>query len=192
MFFTSDLEGVQGKYDVVTCLDVMIHYPQDKADAMVQHLATLADKRLIVSFAPYTFSLALLKRIGARAGAAGTRRGRAPCVPIELPCPPAQRRRQAATANPSAQTTPRRALLAQNVSSQMGSPSQSHPAPPRPPQGSSSRAPPRRPAPTSTRRTTSRRPSARRARAAAPLQRKCCPRCIRIPWVGGEHPAKCA
>lgn len=66
VFYSSDLEGVKGKYDVVTCLDVMIHYPQDKADAMVQHLASLAEKRLIVSFAPYTFSLALLKRIGAR------------------------------------------------------------------------------------------------------------------------------
>lgn len=42
----------------------MIHYPQDKADAMVQHLASLANKRLIVSFAPYTVGLALLKRFG--------------------------------------------------------------------------------------------------------------------------------
>lgn len=37
---------------------------QDKADAMVGHLASLAEDRLIISFAPYTFSLALLKRIG--------------------------------------------------------------------------------------------------------------------------------
>ena len=63
-FFTSDLESVTGKYHTVTCLDVMIHYPQDKADAMVQHLASLADKRLIVSFAPKTLAYSILKRIG--------------------------------------------------------------------------------------------------------------------------------
>jgi len=63
-FDALDLESVSGKYNTVTCLDVMIHYPQDKADAMVGHLASLAEDRLIISFAPYTFSLALLKRIG--------------------------------------------------------------------------------------------------------------------------------
>lgn len=52
VFEAKDLESVDGKYHTVTCLDVMIHYPQDKADAMVQHLASLADKRLILSFAP--------------------------------------------------------------------------------------------------------------------------------------------
>ncbi|CAG9463690.1 unnamed protein product [Pedinophyceae sp. YPF-701] len=63
-FDTSDLESVSGKYDVVTCLDVMIHYPQDKADAMVSHLASLADKKLILSFAPKTPYYSVLKRIG--------------------------------------------------------------------------------------------------------------------------------
>lgn len=42
----------------------MIHYPQAKADAMVQHLASLAEERLVISFAPYTPLLALLKRVG--------------------------------------------------------------------------------------------------------------------------------
>ena len=64
VFATSDLESVTGKYHTVTCLDVMIHYPQDKADAMVQHLASLADKRLIISFAPKTLAYTILKRIG--------------------------------------------------------------------------------------------------------------------------------
>jgi magnesium-protoporphyrin O-methyltransferase len=64
VFATSDLESVTGKYHTVTCLDVMIHYPQDKADAMVQHLASLADKRLIISFAPKTLAYSILKRIG--------------------------------------------------------------------------------------------------------------------------------
>jgi len=63
-FFTSDLESVSGKFHTVTCLDVMIHYPQSKADAMVQHLASLAEKRLIVSFAPKTLAYSVLKRIG--------------------------------------------------------------------------------------------------------------------------------
>lgn len=64
VFEAKDLESVQGRYDTVCCLDVMIHYPQDKADAMVQHLASLADRRVVVSFAPYTPQYALLKRIG--------------------------------------------------------------------------------------------------------------------------------
>jgi magnesium-protoporphyrin O-methyltransferase len=29
-FSTSDLESLSGKYDTVTCVDVMIHYPTDK------------------------------------------------------------------------------------------------------------------------------------------------------------------
>lgn len=37
---------------------------QDRVDAMVAHLASLADTRLIVSFAPWTPQYALLKRIG--------------------------------------------------------------------------------------------------------------------------------
>jgi len=55
---------VTGKYHTVTCLDVMIHYPQDKADAMISHLAGLAEERLIISFAPKTPYYSLLKRIG--------------------------------------------------------------------------------------------------------------------------------
>lgn len=37
---------------------------QDSVDGMIQHLASLADKQLILSFAPKTFGLSLLKRIG--------------------------------------------------------------------------------------------------------------------------------
>ena len=37
---------------------------QDKMAAMVKHLASLADGRLILSFAPFTPALLLLKRIG--------------------------------------------------------------------------------------------------------------------------------
>jgi magnesium-protoporphyrin O-methyltransferase len=63
-FSASDLESLQGRYDTVICLDVFIHYPQAAAEEMVRHLAGLAERRLIVSFAPYTPLLALLKGIG--------------------------------------------------------------------------------------------------------------------------------
>lgn len=63
-FEVSDLESLSGKYDTVVCLDVLIHYPQSKADGMIAHLASLAEKRLILSFAPKTFYYDLLKRIG--------------------------------------------------------------------------------------------------------------------------------
>ena len=55
-FSASDLESIDGKYNTVTCLDVMIHYPQDKVDDMVTHLASLSDDRLIISFAPKTLA----------------------------------------------------------------------------------------------------------------------------------------
>jgi magnesium-protoporphyrin O-methyltransferase len=48
----------------VICLDVFIHYPQAAAEEMVRHLAAMAERHLIVSFAPYTPLLALLKGIG--------------------------------------------------------------------------------------------------------------------------------
>lgn len=63
-FKACDLESESGKYHTVACLDVMIHYPQAKADAMITHLASLADERLIISFAPFTIPYAILKRIG--------------------------------------------------------------------------------------------------------------------------------
>lgn len=60
----SDLESLSGNYDTVICLDVFIHYPQQPAEAMVRHLASMAEKHLIVSFAPYTPLLAALKKFG--------------------------------------------------------------------------------------------------------------------------------
>ncbi|MGL6135536.1 MAG: magnesium protoporphyrin IX methyltransferase [Prochlorococcaceae cyanobacterium] len=63
-FSASDLESLDGRYDTVICLDVFIHYPQAAAEEMVRHLAAMAEKHLIVSFAPYTPLLALLKGIG--------------------------------------------------------------------------------------------------------------------------------
>ncbi len=63
-FMTQDLAKLAGKYHTVICLDVLIHYPADEAAAMIDHLASLADRRLILSFAPKTLGLTLLKKIG--------------------------------------------------------------------------------------------------------------------------------
>ncbi|RUR87063.1 magnesium protoporphyrin IX methyltransferase [Chlorogloeopsis fritschii PCC 9212] len=59
-----DLETLSGDYHTVICLDVLIHYPQDKADEMISHLCSLAQSRVILSFAPKTFGLSILKKIG--------------------------------------------------------------------------------------------------------------------------------
>jgi len=63
-FQTCDLEQIRGIFDVVICLDVFIHYPQPVAEDMVKHLCDLSKESLIVSFAPYTPLLAILKNIG--------------------------------------------------------------------------------------------------------------------------------
>ncbi len=63
-FRVSDLENLNGSFNTVICLDVFIHYQQQDAEEMVDHLCKLSEERLIVSFAPYTPFLALLKRIG--------------------------------------------------------------------------------------------------------------------------------
>ncbi|HAC63501.1 MAG TPA: magnesium protoporphyrin IX methyltransferase [Cyanothece sp. UBA12306] len=63
-FAVQDLEGLTGKYDTVICLDVLIHYPTEDAAKMIGHLASLAESRLILSFAPKTLCLTVLKKIG--------------------------------------------------------------------------------------------------------------------------------
>lgn len=63
-FYTSDLESVSGKYNTVTCVDVAIHYPTEKMSEMVKHLCSLADERVIFSFAPKTWYYVLLKKVG--------------------------------------------------------------------------------------------------------------------------------
>ncbi|MEB3359955.1 MAG: magnesium protoporphyrin IX methyltransferase [Synechococcales bacterium] len=59
-----DLEDLDGRYHTVICLDVLIHYPQEKAADMIKHLSGLAESRLILSFAPKTPCYTLLKKIG--------------------------------------------------------------------------------------------------------------------------------
>jgi magnesium-protoporphyrin O-methyltransferase len=63
-FAVQDLEALSGHYHTVICLDVLIHYPQDKAADMIVHLSALAEHRLILSFAPKTLAYSLLKKIG--------------------------------------------------------------------------------------------------------------------------------
>jgi magnesium-protoporphyrin O-methyltransferase len=63
-FAAQDLESLSGQYDTVICLDVLIHYPTQDAAQMISHLASLAQSRLILSFAPKTLGLVLLKKIG--------------------------------------------------------------------------------------------------------------------------------
>lgn len=63
-FTAQDLESLSGRYHTVICLDVLIHYPQEQAAQMISHLCSLADRRLILSFAPKTLALSALKKIG--------------------------------------------------------------------------------------------------------------------------------
>ena len=63
-FAVQDLEALSGNYHTVICLDVLIHYPQEDAAEMIAHLASMAKSRIIISFAPKTFLLSILKKIG--------------------------------------------------------------------------------------------------------------------------------
>jgi magnesium-protoporphyrin O-methyltransferase len=63
-FIAQELEALQGHFDYVICVDVLIHYPQPQAMAMLEHLSGLAGERLIFTFAPKTFLLGLLKKVG--------------------------------------------------------------------------------------------------------------------------------
>jgi magnesium-protoporphyrin O-methyltransferase len=64
IFSAQDLETLSGNYHTVVCLDVLIHYPQEKADEMISHLCSLSQKRIVLSFAPKTCFLTVLKKIG--------------------------------------------------------------------------------------------------------------------------------
>ncbi|MGL5058392.1 MAG: magnesium protoporphyrin IX methyltransferase [Microcoleus sp.] len=63
-FAARDLEALTGNFHTVICLDVLIHYPQDKAAEMIAHLSSIAQSRLILSFAPKTLALTALKKVG--------------------------------------------------------------------------------------------------------------------------------
>lgn len=61
---TNDMENVQGEYDSVSCIDVMIHYPTDKMKGLVDKLGQLSKDTIYVSFAPKTPQYSILKKIG--------------------------------------------------------------------------------------------------------------------------------
>lgn len=63
-FSAQDLETITGRYHTVICLDVLIHYPPEKAGEMIAHLSSLAESRVILSFAPKTWYYSILKKIG--------------------------------------------------------------------------------------------------------------------------------
>ncbi len=63
-FVAQDLETLGGQYHSVICLDVLIHYPLHQAAEMIAHLSSLAESRLILSFAPKTLAYSLLKKVG--------------------------------------------------------------------------------------------------------------------------------
>ena len=49
---------------MVTCIDVMIHYPTDKMYGIVDKLGSLAKNKLILSFAPKNLFYDILKKVG--------------------------------------------------------------------------------------------------------------------------------
>lgn len=61
-FTQSDNDGQL--FDIVCCLDVMIHYPSQRVDAMVEALTRQCANTLVVSFAPETLAYWVLKRVG--------------------------------------------------------------------------------------------------------------------------------
>jgi magnesium-protoporphyrin O-methyltransferase len=63
-FEVKDLEALEGRYHTVICLDVLIHYPQDQVQSMIKHLGSMAESRLVLSFAPKTLCYSLLKKVG--------------------------------------------------------------------------------------------------------------------------------
>ncbi len=63
-FAAQDLETITGNYHTVVCLDVLIHYPDDKIEGMISGLCQLAESRIVLSFAPKTAMLTLLKKVG--------------------------------------------------------------------------------------------------------------------------------
>jgi magnesium-protoporphyrin O-methyltransferase len=63
-FAVSDLEQIEGKYDAVVCLDVLIHYPRPAFDQLAAHLAHLSRGSFIITYAPHNPALALLHHIG--------------------------------------------------------------------------------------------------------------------------------
>jgi magnesium-protoporphyrin O-methyltransferase len=63
-FSVQELEKLGGRYDTAICIDVLIHYPDHDLPGMIGHLCSLAESRLILSFAPKTPLFSVLKKVG--------------------------------------------------------------------------------------------------------------------------------
>ncbi len=63
--WAADLEEVTGSYNLVSCFDVLIHYPAETFSGMLAHLASLSTGTLIFTYAPYSAFLAAMHRVGA-------------------------------------------------------------------------------------------------------------------------------
>jgi magnesium-protoporphyrin O-methyltransferase len=62
--WAADLEEVDGSYSLVSCFDVLIHYPSETFSGMLAHLADLCQGTLIFTYAPYSALLAAMHRVG--------------------------------------------------------------------------------------------------------------------------------
>ena len=62
----ADLEALGGSYELVSCFDVLIHYPAASARDMLLHLASLSRGRLLLTYAPRQPLLVALHWVGAR------------------------------------------------------------------------------------------------------------------------------
>jgi magnesium-protoporphyrin O-methyltransferase len=60
----SDLEELSGRYSLVACFDVLIHYSSEPFVQMLSHLASLCENTLLFTYAPHSPLLAALHRVG--------------------------------------------------------------------------------------------------------------------------------
>ncbi|NNJ08940.1 magnesium protoporphyrin IX methyltransferase [Chloroflexales bacterium ZM16-3] len=60
----ADLDEITGSYDLVSCFDVLIHYPSELFGGMLSHLASLSRGTLLFTYAPYSPILAAMHRVG--------------------------------------------------------------------------------------------------------------------------------
>lgn len=63
-FINGDIEDVSGRFDLVACFDVLIHYPQPAFDQMLERLARRCNGLLLFTYAPYETLLAAMHWIG--------------------------------------------------------------------------------------------------------------------------------
>jgi magnesium-protoporphyrin O-methyltransferase len=62
--WAADLDDVTGSYDLVSCFDVLIHYPPELFNGMLAHLAGLCRGTFLFTYAPYSTFFAAMHRVG--------------------------------------------------------------------------------------------------------------------------------